>query len=262
MALSQDRAICLRRLDYSETSQILLLFMREHGLMRLIAKGAHRRTKAGASKFDGGLDLLDTGNAVFIHSPEKDLSTLTEWGLIEGHLDLRKSLRPTYLAQYSAELVAALLHEHDPHPELFDRLERTLIDLQSPRREEIFMAFELDLLREAGFLPSLRECCQCGREIGDRDATFFSPARSGLVCRNCEAATPDRVAFDARLARLMQSLLRTPARLPQLTRHQTDPINRLLAEHIEHTLSKRLRLARYVLEPARAPLAPAAVAAR
>jgi DNA repair protein RecO (recombination protein O) len=257
MAISHDRAICLRRLDYSETSQILLLFMREHGLMRVIAKGAHRRTKAGASKFDGGLDLLDTGNAVFIHSPERELSTLTEWGLIEGHLDLRRSLRPTYLAQYAAELITSLLHEHDPHPELFDRLEWTLIELQSPRREEVFLAFELDLLREAGFLPSLNDCSQCGREIGGREAAFFSPSRSGLVCPNCESATPDRMAFDPRLVRLIQSLLRAPARLPQLTRHQTDPINRLLADHIEHTLSKRLRLARYILEGVRTSAPPA-----
>jgi hypothetical protein len=38
-----------------------------------------------------------------------------------------------------------------------------------------------------------------------------------------------------------------PQRLPRLTRHQTDPINRLLADHVEHTLGKRLRLSRYVL---------------
>jgi len=36
-------------------------------------------------------------------------------------------------------------------------------------------------------------------------------------------------------------------RLPRLTRHQTDPINRLLSEHVEHTLGRRLRLSAYVL---------------
>ena len=39
----------------------------------------------------------------------------------------------------------------------------------------------------------------------------------------------------------------TPRRLPGLTRHQTDPINRMLAEHVEHTLGRRLRLPRFVL---------------
>src|SRR3954463_233649 len=105
MALATDRCICLRKFEYSETSQILTLFAREHGLLRVIAKGAHRKTKAGASKFGGGVDLLDRGQAVFTHAPERDLATLTEWQLTEGHLELRRSLRSIYLGLYAAELV-------------------------------------------------------------------------------------------------------------------------------------------------------------
>src|SRR2546421_241409 len=50
MPLARDRCVCLRKVEYSETSQILTLFGREHGLMSVIAKGAHRTTKQGASK--------------------------------------------------------------------------------------------------------------------------------------------------------------------------------------------------------------------
>src|SRR5438034_419460 len=82
-ALARDRCVCLRKVEYSETSQILLLFGREHGLLRVIAKGAHRKTKVGASKFGGGLDLLDVGDAVFTFDPAKELNILTEWDLRE-----------------------------------------------------------------------------------------------------------------------------------------------------------------------------------
>ena len=118
MALARDRCICLRKVEYSETSQILTLFGREHGLLRLIAKGAHRRTKAGASKFDGGLDLLDLGDAVFSLRLEKDLATLTEWSLRDGHLELRQNLRALYLGQYAAELCSLLVEEQPPPPAL------------------------------------------------------------------------------------------------------------------------------------------------
>src|SRR5215210_5518534 len=138
MALARDRCICLRKVEYSETSQILLLFGREHGLLRVIAKGAHRRTKAGASKFDGGVDLLDIGDAVFTHDHARDLDTLIEWSLREGNLELRQALRGIYLGLYTAELVGRLVEEHDPHPELFDRVESTLAALGTPRREEAF----------------------------------------------------------------------------------------------------------------------------
>jgi DNA repair protein RecO (recombination protein O) len=251
MPLVSDRCVCLRKTEYSETSQILTLFGRDHGIVRVIAKGAHRRTKAGASKFDGGIDLLDIGQAVFTHASDRELGTLTEWSLREGHLDLHRNLRAIYLGLYAAELTGMLFEEHDPHADLYDRLQHLLLELPSAKTEEAFLSFELDLLRESGYLPELSLCISCGQAIAER--VYFSPSNSGTVCRNCEMATPDRIEIDPRLLRLVQGILRlprangSPQRLPRLTRHQTDPINKLLAEHVEHTLSRRLRLPEYVL---------------
>lgn len=253
MALVHDRCICLRKSEFSETSQILTLFSRAHGITRVIAKGAHRRTKAGASKFDGGIDFLDVGQAVFSHDAARDLVPLTEWSLREGHLSLRRSLRGIYLGLYAAELVSRLIEEHDPHPDLFDRLEQTLPELGLPSREKAFLAFEMDLLRETGYLAELFNCVACGTGMDERGPTYFSSERGGTICRNCEGAVPDRNSFDPRLLRLLQGILRlprangVPRRLPQLTRHQTDPINRLFASQIQHTLGRPLRMPKYVL---------------
>jgi DNA repair protein RecO (recombination protein O) len=253
MALTSDRCICVRKVEYSETSQILTLIGREHGLMRVIAKGAHRRTKAGASKFDGGLDLLDVGAAVFSLRLEKDLATLTEWSLRDGHLELRSSLRALYLGQYAAELVGLLIEEHDPHPLLFDRFEQTLGGLAGPGREELFLAFQLDLFRESGYLPDLSACSNCRRAFNDRQGPWsFSPSRSGIICGDCEGVAHDRIGIDPRLLSMVGLVLRLPRqngallRLPRLTRHQTDPINRIFAAHMQHTLGRRLRVAKYV----------------
>jgi DNA repair protein RecO (recombination protein O) len=257
MPLSSDRCICLRKVEYSETSQILTLFARRHGLMRVIAKGAHRTTKAGSSKFGGGIDLLDVGDAVFTLDLEKQLGNLTEWTLTEGHLELRRSLRGMYLAQYAAELVSFLIEEHDPHPDLYDRLEQTVANIATPRIEEAFLAFELDLLRETGYLAELAACVACSSTLRDRETAFFSANRGGVICRNCEGVTPDRMPVDPRLLRMVQTMLRLPRtngsaeRLPRLTRLQTDPINRLFAQHVEHTLQRRLRLPQFVLDNGR-----------
>ncbi len=253
MPLVHDRCICLFKTEYSETSQVLTLFSREHGIIRAIAKGAHRRTKAGASRFDGGLDLLEIGQAVFTHDPARELATLTEWHLVEGNLHLRRNLRSMHLGLYAAELVAQLIEEHDAHPDLFDRLEAILADLASNRREEAFLDFELNLLRKTGYMPEYFECVACSTPAVDWPFAWFSPARGGVICRNCEAALPDRLELDVRLLRLLQSILRLPRdngkapRLPQLTRHQTDPLNRLLADHVEHTLSRPMRMRGYIL---------------
>jgi DNA repair protein RecO (recombination protein O) len=252
MLVSADHCICLTKFEYSETSQILSLFSREHGIVRVMAKGAHRRTKAGASRFDGGIDLLDTGAAVFTGDRTKELAALTEWKLREGHLELRKNLRGLYLALYAAELSANLFEEHDPHPAAFNSLSNLLTELATPRREEAFLAFELILLNEAGYRPSLNFCASCGNAVDDRSAVQFSSQLGGAVCRNCNLSAPDRVSVDGRLFRLLRTIAdwtenRGPRRLPMLTPHQTNPLNDLLAGHIQHVVGRRLRMPKYLL---------------
>jgi DNA repair protein RecO (recombination protein O) len=252
MPLVSDRCICLRKTEYSETSQILTLLSRRLGIVRVMAKGAHRRTKAGASRFDGGIDLLDVGHAVFSDDSSRELSLLTDWKLEDGHLPLRNSLRALYLAVYAGELLGLVLEEHDPHPALFDMMERLLADLPTSAIEESFLAFELDLLREAGFMPELGICVSCGAPVGDRDGVYFSPSRGGVICGKCYGSVADRLSVDVRLLRLLR-MIQAPAgnglarRLPRLTRHQTDPVNQLLLQHIEHSLGRRPKSAYYIL---------------
>ncbi len=224
MASSRDRAICLRTVKFSETSQILTLFCRRTGIIRCIAKGAHRRTKAGASSFDGGADLLDVGDCVFIHHTQRDLATLTEWKLIEGHLHLRNNLRAVYIGQYLAEVISLLLAELDPHPVIFDRMRVTLAAMGTPRIEEEFLAMQLDLLQDAGYLPD-----------------FNDP--------HDEA----QAKIDPRLIRIADMVLKlprersVPQRLPRLTRAQTNPLTAYLALHIQTIIQRPLHTAKYVV---------------
>ena len=190
---------------------------------------------------------------MFTERAEKDLGLLTEWSLREGHLEFRRNLRGMYLGLYAAELVGLLFEEHDPHPDVFDRLELTLGELGGLRAEETFLAFQLDLLRESGYLPEMGACVNCGCVLGGREACYFSASRGGMVCRACEAGMPDGLALDPRLLGMLQTILKlpksngSPQRLPKLTRHQTDPINRIFARHMQHTLQKKLRMTGYVL---------------
>src|SRR4029079_6690100 len=86
-----DQAICLRVTDFSETSQIVGMFTREHGLVPLIAKGSKRTSKK--STMSGPLDLLTSGEVVFVPAKEQrgapangygaQLGTLAAWELAD-----------------------------------------------------------------------------------------------------------------------------------------------------------------------------------
>jgi len=250
MDLASDRCVCLRKVEFSETSQILDLFSEKHGIVSVLAKGAHRVTKAGSGRFDGGIDLLDLGMGVFTDDPARQLGQLTEWKLESGHPPLRRTLRGLRLAVYAAELISALIETHDPHPELFRQFVHLLDELATPRLEQAMLAWQLDLLTASGHLPAFDACVGCGKQAGD-SKTYFSPARGGIVCQNCEQAIPDRQWIDPRLVRLVQQIIRLSRdngsrRLPQLTRVQTDPINRILAEHVVYVIGRPLRAWPYV----------------
>jgi DNA repair protein RecO (recombination protein O) len=253
MPLASDLCICLRKFEYSETSQILTLIGRQRGIVRVIAKGAHRKTKAGASKFDGGIDLMDLGQAVMSIDPAREMGTLTEWKLTGAPRELRASLRAIYLGLSACEIVATLIEEHDPHPDAFDLLSTSLNELRAERVEQTYLAFVIDLLEAAGYLPELTACVSCGKPVADQQRISFSPRRGGVVCADCETPITDRMTIDARLLRLMRGIVQLPRvegrriRLPLVTRHQTDPINRILIEHIENIAGKRLRTSRYIL---------------
>src|SRR5262245_53546498 len=110
-----DNAVVLRLSDYSESSQIVSLFARDAGLVRLIAKGMRRSTRSRPAV---GLDLLELGEVEFAPAHgEAGLGTLAEWQQVDSFLRLRADLPRLLSGLYAAELTAATTQEHDPHRE-------------------------------------------------------------------------------------------------------------------------------------------------
>jgi DNA repair protein RecO (recombination protein O) len=220
MALIQDRCLCLRKVEYSETSQILSLFGSERGLFRVIAKGAHRRTKLGSSRFDGGVDLLDIGSAVFTDPSEKELATLTEWKLIEGHLSLRSRLRGLHLAVYAAEVVGLVLQENDPHPELFDLLTWVLGELggRTPRKRLSRSRSICGRWLPAGpgGMPDLVSAGEAGCGSRPRRQSRLFPIAAGAPVGGAEPPAADHTS-----CRSVGE--RAGPQTPRLTRRQSDP---------------------------------------
>lgn len=180
-----DEAVVLRLTEYSETSQIATLFGAEHGLIRVIAKGARRSTK---QRFAAGLDLLELGAVSYV-PPRGDaqLGTLTEWGQRDTFLGLRRELVRLQGGLYAVELVNGLTEEGDPHPDLFQALLKLLHGLAGDEPAgPLVPRFQYALLAAIGYAPELRTCTVCGRLPRAGQPTFFSAGTGGLVCRDCE----------------------------------------------------------------------------
>lgn len=186
MALLEDSAVVLRRLDYSETSQIAVLFTHHHGKVRVIAKGSKRGTK---QRFATGLEPLELGEAAWSARPDRDqsLSTLTDWHPQRAFSGLRESLPRLYAAEYGAEITAGLTEDADPHPELFEHLVAFLGAVEEAGEPLVELGrFQRRLLHEVGLLPQFQQCAGCRRSVGLEHLLYFSSGQGGLLCRDCE----------------------------------------------------------------------------
>lgn len=225
-----DKAICIRRWDYSETSQTVSLFCRSHGILRGIVKGAKRPK----GKFAGGIDLLTHGQIVAILKPSSDLAIITEWTLEQMYRGPRDNLDANRAGLYMADLVHHMLHEHDPHPNLFDAFSKSLSALEDAEYISItLLNFQWAILCETGFKPQLDHDAQTGKALDEDEPTYaFSSPAGGVVA---DTGTGDR--WRVRSETIV--LLRLVAAGQNETDAQpatVDRANRLLAAYIREVI--------------------------
>lgn len=239
MPVWTDSACVLTRLDYSETSQVLVLFTRNHGKVRILGKGTKRSTR---TRFQPGIDLLDIGHVVFSARQEhtSSLATLVEWKQTRCLFGLREKLPRLHAAQYAAEITAYLTEDWDPHPELFDALLAALAAFEAAEQPlPPVIVFQQALLATIGSLPRWDACVACGRA---GELTHFSSHQGGLICRYCAL---DRVEKRELAPHTVAALRGAPDAPPGETAFD------ILNYHIAHLMGREPRLAARLAPPAR-----------
>ncbi len=239
MPLVSDEAVVLKRLDYSETSQVLVLFTRLHGKARAIAKGIKRSTR---TRYAAAIDLLDVGTVSLSHRAGRGdaLATLTEWKQVRYFAGLRQSLPGMYAAQYAAEVTAGMTEDWDAHPGLYDSLVDLLGQLADVERPlPALVAFISRLLTEAGLAPQFERCVGCSRPIGNHapeGTLFFSSFEGGPLCRDCEPAHIEKRQLRTEVLRWLRGHDAAP---PEACTAALD----LLNYHLSHVMGRRPLLA-------------------
>lgn len=144
-----EPAFVLHRHDWSESSLVLDVFARHHGRLVLVAKGVKRPS----SQFRPVLLPLQPLRLGWGGDGEVRTLKAAQWQ--GGHV------MPTGDALLSGcylnELLLRLLARDDAHPALFDHYADAVrgLALALAPAAAVLRAFELLLLREAGFLPDL-----------------------------------------------------------------------------------------------------------
>ncbi len=197
MTADKTQAIVIRAVAFGETSAVVTLFTREFGKLRGLAKGAWRPKSA----FDGALDLLSTCQVLVLRKSAGQLDLLTE-ARLDRRFRVGGSVAAVRAAMQVAELLDVLTAEADPHPELFDAAEATIVALSAWRGPDasvgtLLVHTELTFLRLAGHAPALDACAECQAALPAAGRTAFGMLDGGLLCPHCRPGKRSVVAVSA-----------------------------------------------------------------
>lgn len=188
MPLVRDPAIILQSFPFGETSKILRLATRGHGVLSAIARGALRPR----SRFGGVLEPFSRGTATLYLKEGRELQTLSAFELHHTGQALGRDLLRFGGACLLAELVVRTRSE-ERDPALFHQLARALHRIETapePALHPTLLAETWSLTARLGFAPVLERCTACGRALEPHETAAFDPATGGTQCTECARHQP------------------------------------------------------------------------
>ncbi len=235
MPLISTPAIVLSAFRYGETSKIVRLATREHGVQSAIAKGASRPK----SKFGAALQILSAGQAQLILSERRELHILTAFDVgrvpVGIARDVGRYATATVLAEVTLHFAPA-----EPHPESFEVLEAGLARLEAVSREELAAASLQEVWRlvgALGFTPAMEVCVRCGRDLPTAGQTRFSAPDGGALCQHCLSG-PEETLLPAEARAALELLVAGGEQLPKLDDRNAAAHRRLAARYIRYHMGE------------------------
>lgn len=181
--IERAEAVILRSQNWGETSRIVTVFSREHGLLKLVAKGA-RRPK---SRFGAAFDTSNVVQVVFYRSRSSDLHTVSEAAIVWRPAGREHGLERARMLAAGLEIPLKAAAPETPIMALYRNLRRFLQDIDASPEDGhpgLLLDFALHSLKNLGYHPVLDRCLSCRRMLPGR-AAGFSLGGGGLVCHSC-----------------------------------------------------------------------------
>lgn len=233
----------LRFYNFGENDRIAVLFSREFGILRAIAKGV----RSSRSKMGPLLSPLRHSHIQLVCG--KGLHGIRQVQGIQAWPALQRDYDKLMCGLVMAELIALFCQEEDPQPELF---EGTLLALellaQTPNPRLLLQWFLLFFLQQQGALADLDLCYTCELELFPGDDTYFLPRHAALQCGECATQTqlrkPSQEIF--RLSEDQHETLLTLRETPNPDKIQisTPELNQLLRyfhSYVHETTNQRIK---------------------
>lgn len=174
--IEKVEGIVLNEKAYGETSKIINIITKEHGIIGVIAKGSR------TLKSEFRVSTTKLSYCYFnISYKENKLSTLISADIINPLKNIRKDIKKISYASYILELTEQVIKQ--THQNIFDLMISSLIKINEDYDAQIIMnIIELKYLDCLGVMPVLDRCSVCGSTL---NIATLSSDKGGYVCKNC-----------------------------------------------------------------------------
>ena len=237
--------VVLRHNDWGEADRLLVLYSREAGKLRAVAKGV-RKLK---SRKAGHLEPFTRVKLLLAHGREFWIVTQAE--TVDAYLPVREDLVRTAYAAYVIELLDRSTYEEGENRALYQLLVDTLGRVSTlPDPFPAVRYYEIRLLDLLGFRPDLQQCARCGEAIKPEDQ-FFDVTLGGVLCPRCGpgVATARPISMHALrfLRHYQRSTFQEASRL-EATPGVRREVESLLNHYLTYWLERRLNTPAFLRE--------------
>jgi DNA repair protein RecO (recombination protein O) len=232
MSSLQDIAVILRTYRIGEADKIVVLFTKDHGKMRAVAKGSRKTT----SKLGARLEPLGLVNVILWQG--RNLATITGVDVIDNFAEVRHNLDKIMMATTMLEIIDKSTLDNQENDDLFQLLTKALATLDKNFSPGILGAFCFRTLMIEGLTPQIDNCCSCNTT---EDLTAFNVTVGGVLCKNCQsgqlisqqALDTLKLIFSGQLAKALHMC----SHVPELR----NEIESLGINTLEHHLGQKLK---------------------
>ena len=194
----------LHTLPSGEVNRLLRLLTKDHGLLRVMARGA-ARSKSPLCSLSTPFVFIEAN--IFCY---RDYYTLDGASLIEPFLALREDVTKLTCAVHLAEVFQDALWAGLVSPDAYELWAYAAYELSS--KDDAFLIThiaQLRLLSIIGYEPWIVDCIHCHHPI--EYPARFSLADSGLFCPHCQPQNDAQIlSLDAETASYLHFLISAP----------------------------------------------------
>jgi DNA repair protein RecO (recombination protein O) len=175
--IEKVEGIILSISDYQESSRILQVLTREHGLIGIIAKGC----KSVKSPLRAACNSYTYGY-FYIYYKENKLSLLSNVDIINSYSNIRLDIELISYMAYLCDLTYQVVKQNDDS-NIFDILINALDKINNKLNPLIITNIvELKYLDYLGISLNLDSCVKCGSK---EDIVTIDGDDGGFICKNC-----------------------------------------------------------------------------